>query len=213
MKLYRLPLLTPVQLLPHDLHDAWQRLIGRLHVQKAQTGSPCDDVDGRAGVLLNRVQHLKKKTTHVRLHLNLETCSAFMKSDVTSLSMYGNSDTSLFPTIGHLCPVTCAILATSNAFPPYVEARCWATWGTNMRLHENSYRKQLQNNAATFTDKTRATVIITFNHFCAIESKCFILCFIAVISLFIRQWVSHMTSVYNIKHHQHDNTNLLFYSS
>lgn len=29
--------------------------------------------------------------------------------------------------MGHLFPVTCAILATSKALPPYVAARCWAT--------------------------------------------------------------------------------------
>lgn len=59
---YRPLLLTPVQLLPHDLDDARQRFIGRLHVQEAQARSPGDDVDGGAGVLLNGIQHLRRST-------------------------------------------------------------------------------------------------------------------------------------------------------
>lgn len=58
---YRPPLLTPVQLFAHDLHDAWQRFIGRLHVQEAQASSAGDDIDGCAGVLLDRVQNLRKE--------------------------------------------------------------------------------------------------------------------------------------------------------
>lgn len=36
----------------------------------------------------------------------------------TSASMYGNSDTRRTPTMGHLFPVTLAILATSKALSP-----------------------------------------------------------------------------------------------
>lgn len=58
---YRLLLLTPAQLFGHDLHDAWEGFVGRLHVQEAQAGAASDDVDGRAGVLLDGVENLKDR--------------------------------------------------------------------------------------------------------------------------------------------------------
>lgn len=58
---YRPALLTPVQLLPHDLDDAWKGFVCRLHVQEAQASPARDDVNGRAGVLLDGVQHLRRR--------------------------------------------------------------------------------------------------------------------------------------------------------
>lgn len=55
VKTYRPLLLTPVQFFAHDLDDTWERLISRLHIQEAQASSPGDDIDGGAGVLLNRI--------------------------------------------------------------------------------------------------------------------------------------------------------------
>lgn len=52
---YRPLLLTPVQFFAHDLDDTWECLVGRLHIQEAQASSPGDDIDGGAGVLLNRI--------------------------------------------------------------------------------------------------------------------------------------------------------------
>lgn len=120
---YRSFLLAPVEFFAHDLHNTWQRFICRLHVQEAEAGPASDDIDGRAGVLFYGIQNLRKSTREEE-SLTSRICLVWC----TSASMYGNSDTSLLPTIGHLCPVTWAILATSYAFAPYVEARCWATW-------------------------------------------------------------------------------------
>lgn len=56
---YRAALLTPVQFLSHDLHNAGQCLICCLHVEKAQPRPACKDIDGCAGVLFDGVQHLE----------------------------------------------------------------------------------------------------------------------------------------------------------
>ena len=55
---HHLLLLAPVQLLPHEVHDAGQGLVGRLNVLEAEAGAPCDHVDGCAGVLFDRVLNL-----------------------------------------------------------------------------------------------------------------------------------------------------------
>lgn len=98
---YRSFLLAPAEFFAHDLHDARQRFICRLHVQEAQAGPASDDIDGRAGVLFYGIQNLRKSTREEE-----SSTSRICLLWCTSASMYGNSDTSLLPTIGHLCPVT-----------------------------------------------------------------------------------------------------------
>lgn len=98
---YRSFLLAPVEFFAHDLHNTWQRFIGRLHVQEAEAGPASDDIDGSAGVLFYGIQNLRKSTREEE-----SSTSRIPLLWCTSASMYGNSDTSLLPTIGHLCPVT-----------------------------------------------------------------------------------------------------------
>lgn len=98
---YRSSLLAPVEFFAHDLHNTWQRFICRLHIQEAEAGPASDDVDGSAGVLFYGIQNLRKSTGEEES----STCRICLVWR-TSASMYGNSDTSLLPTIGHLCPVT-----------------------------------------------------------------------------------------------------------
>lgn len=98
---YRSFLLAPVEFFAHDLHNTWQRFICRLHVQEAEAGPASDNIDGGAGVLFYGVQNLRKSTREEESSTG-RICLVWC----TSASMYGNSDTSLLPTIGHLCPVT-----------------------------------------------------------------------------------------------------------
>ncbi len=66
---YFLFLLSPLQFFAHDLNDTWQSLVCSLHVQKAQSSSARNHIDGCTCVLLYSVLHLNQteNITFIRL--------------------------------------------------------------------------------------------------------------------------------------------------